>query len=386
LRGKVLNVERARMEKLLANAEIAALIGAVGIDIGNVEDVSKVRYGKIIILTDADVDGQHIRTLLLTFFFRQMRKLIEAGHIFVARPPLFRVTQKKEIRFVQTREEISKELFTRGMKGTVLHVHAVGDRTARTLDSEALGRLIPVLEEVEQSVAILERRGQPLAAFLGKQTAAGLPVFHVRLGGKEYFFHSQAEVDAFRAEQSAALGRELVLSDAALAGGPTPDASAAESTAAVADDRYRFTVDEWHEVKALNRALARLREAGFESSDLIPLPRIAGREPPIRYSMEHGDVRKDLDHLRGLVSEVRRLGEKGLTVTRFKGLGEMDPDELWETTLDPAKRTLLRVTLEDAFAAEQMFRTLMGDEVDGRRKFIFEHRINVNDGEIDYGA
>ena len=108
LRGKVLNVEKARLEKLLENDEIAALIAAIGVDIGNAEDVSKVRYGKIIILTDADVDGQHIRTLLLTFFFRQMRKLIEAGHVYVARPPLFKVTQKKETRFVQTREEMVK--------------------------------------------------------------------------------------------------------------------------------------------------------------------------------------------------------------------------------------------------------------------------------------
>ena len=106
----MLNVEKARLEKLLENEEIASLIAAIGVDIGNVEDVSKVRYGKIIILTDADVDGQHIRTLLLTFFFRQMRKLIEDGHIFVARPPLFKVTQKKEARFVQTREEMAKEL------------------------------------------------------------------------------------------------------------------------------------------------------------------------------------------------------------------------------------------------------------------------------------
>ena len=387
LRGKVLNVERARLEKLLANAEIAALIGAVGVDIGNTDDVSKVRYSKIVILTDADVDGQHIRTLLLTFFFRQMRKLIEEGHIYVARPPLFRVTQKKDIRFVQTREEISKELFARGMKDTVLHAHAHGERPARTLDGDTLAKLVPVLEEVEQSVAILERRGQPLASFLKRQTAAGLPVFHVRLGGKEHFFHTQAEVDAFRADQSAKLGRELVLSDAALVGGPTADGSVAEQQAApAADERYRFTVDEWHEVRALKRALGRLAEAGFEPADLVPLPRVAGREPAVRYTVEHGDTRKDLDHLRALVAEVRRLGEKGLTVTRFKGLGEMDPDELWDTTLDPARRTLLKVTLNDAFAAEKMFRTLMGDEVDGRRKFIFEHRINVNEGEIDYGA
>src|SRR5204862_3744864 len=121
---KVLNVEKARVEKLLSNEEIANLIAAIGIDIGNTEDVTKVRYGKVVILTDADVDGQHIRTLLLTFFYRQMRKLVEDGHVFVARPPLYKVTQKKESRFVQTRAEMVKELMSRGLKGTVLHVQA----------------------------------------------------------------------------------------------------------------------------------------------------------------------------------------------------------------------------------------------------------------------
>jgi DNA gyrase subunit B len=151
-------------------------------------------------------------------------------------------------------------------------------------------------------------------------------------------------------------------------------------------DAERFTVDEWHEVRALNRAVGKLRDAGFEPADLVPAPRVAGREPAVRFQVAQGDSRKDLTHLRALVGEIRRLGEKGLTVTRFKGLGEMDPEELWDTTLDPKRRTLLKVTLTDALAAEKMFRTLMGDEVEGRRKFIFEHRINVNEGEIDYGA
>ena len=117
---------------------------------------------------------------------------------------------------------------------------------------------------------------------------------------------------------------------------------------------------------------------------MVPLPRVAGREPPVRFAVQHGETRKELDHLRDLVSEIRRLGEKGLTITRFKGLGEMDPDELWETTLDPEKRTLLRVTMQDALAAERMFRTLMGDDVESRREFIMKHRASVED--IDYGA
>lgn len=380
LRGKVLNVERARLEKLLSNKEIAALIAAVGIDIDNVEDIAKVRYGKIIILTDADVDGQHIRTLLLTFFFRQMRKLIEAGHVFVARPPLFKVTQKKDVRFVQTREEMAKELFARGLKDAELLVLEVEGRKAATVPNEKLATLIPALDEIGQAVAILERRGHPFASFIPRGTDKGFPSFHVRLGGKEHFFHSQAEVDAFRAAESTRLGRELVISEEPLGGATaSPDAEPI-------DERFRFTVDEWHEVRALNKAVAKLQAAGFAAGDLVPLPRIAGREPPVRFQLAQGENRKDLDHLRQLVAEIRRQGEKGLTITRFKGLGEMDPEELWDTTLDPVRRTLLRVTMNDAVQAEKMFRTLMGEEVEGRRKFIFDHRIDVNEGEIDYGA
>jgi DNA gyrase subunit B len=313
-----------------------------------------------------------------------MRKLIEAGHIYVARPPLFKVTQKKEVRFVQTREEMAKELFARGLKEATLHVLAVERRDKhRELTAIELGDLIPVLDEIEHAVAILERRGHSFAAFVQRQTAAGFPLFHVRLGGKEHFFHTQAEVDAFRAEQSTALDHELVLSDDTMSSGSTP---AGAEPAAPIDEKFRFTVDEWHEVKALNRGIARLKAAGFDPADLLPLPRLAGREPAVRFQLAYGETRKDLDSLRQLIAEIRRLGERGLTVTRFKGLGEMDPEELWDTTLNPTVRTLLKVTMNDAINAEKMFRTLMGEDVEGRRNFIFAHQINVNDGEIDYGA
>ena len=384
LRGKVLNVERAKLDKLLGNAEIAALIAAVGVDIENVEEIGKLRYGKIVILTDADVDGQHIRTLLLTFFFRQMRKVIEAGHLFVARPPLFKVTQKKEVRFVQTREEMVKELFSRGLKDAALQVLPELGRTPHTHDNVALGALVPTFDEIETAVQILERRGQNLSGFLAKAGPNGLPSHHVKLGVKEYFFHGADEVEAFRVEQSAKLGRELVLSDDPLTIAPLPGTPADSKPIEPFDERYRFVVDEWHEIKSLNRGLTKLKAAGFEAADLIPLPRIAGREPPLRFILTSGDHRRELEHLRQLVSEIRKLGEKGMTVTRFKGLGEMDPEELWDTTLDPTRRTLLRVTLNDAFAAEKMFRTLMGEEVEGRKQFILGHRANIDD--IDYGS
>src|SRR5262249_10944087 len=179
LRGKVLNVEKAKLDKLLKNNEISALIAAIGVDIENVEDISKVRYGKVIILTDADVDGQHIRTLLLTFFFRQMRRLIEAGHIYVARPPLFKVTQKKESRFVPTREEMERELMTRGLKDAVLKVLPHSDRPARDVSSEEMSKLFPLLNEATAAVHNLERRGHTLEEFLARAKNGVFPAYHV---------------------------------------------------------------------------------------------------------------------------------------------------------------------------------------------------------------
>lgn len=379
LRGKVLNVERAKIDKLLKNEEIASLIAAVGVDIGNIEDVARLRYGKIVILTDADVDGQHIRTLLLTFFFRQMRKLIEDGNIFVARPPLFKVTQKKDVRFIATREEMGGELMNRGLNGTTLAV--TKGESPRQYGADELRKFFPIIEDVAEASVTLERRGHALAAFLKRFDAVkGLPQFHVRLGTKEFFFHTQDEVEAFRKEQSARFGKELTVSDdLPAAATPTADGKPA------ADDATRFTVDEWHEVKALNKAIAKLRDAGFEPGDLVPLERVAGREPPVRFVLKNGESERPLEHLRQLAAEVRKIGEKGMTITRFKGLGEMDPEELWDTTLDPKRRTLQRVTMADAMAAEKMFRTLMGDEVEGRREFILKHRIDDPD-EIDYGG
>ncbi len=379
LRGKVLNVEKARLEKLLKNNEIAALIAAIGVDIDNVEDISKVRYGKIIILTDADVDGQHIRTLLLTFFFRQMRKLIEEGYVYVARPPLYKVTQKREVRFIASREEMLRELTERGLHQTVLEVTKPGE-PPQELGRDKLSQLLPVLGEIEAAVVQLERRGHTLEAFLRRgrrlerdgKAVLELPVYHVRFGGQDHWFYTQQEVQAFRAEQGQRLGRELTLSEGG-SGGP----------AVLAADSY--TLEEWHELRTLNRAIARLYEFGLEAADLVPLPRVAGREPPVRFTLVHEASRIPLPHLLALPPEVRRLGEKGITVTRFKGLGEMNPEELWATTLDPQHRSLVRVTLGDAQRAEELFRMLMGEEVEGRKQFIMKRAIH-NMEEIDYGA
>ena len=378
LRGKVLNVEKARQEKVLGNEELCNLISAVGVDIGGAaEDVDKRRYGKVVLLTDADVDGQHIRTLLLTFFYRQMRNLVEAGHIYVARPPLYKVEQKKQIRFVQTMDEMTQELLARGLDGTYLTVHGTGGAGAaeqRVIDGERLTKLVEVLSEVENSILILERRGLTLGQLLAKATPAGLPLFRVVLAGQGHWFPTAQAVDKFRQEEQAKRGHEFVVADELRPAVP--------STNGNGHPIETFFMQELHEVRTINRCLEKLKAFGFAASDLIPLPRIAGREPLLRFMLGSGDNRLPLSQLRDLPSEIRRNGERGMKITRFKGLGEMDPEELWETTLDPAKRTLIKVQLEDALKAEEMFRTLMGEKVEPRREFIQKHALEVK--EIDY--
>ncbi len=379
LRGKPLNVEKALADKLLANAEICSIISAVGVDIGGEADVEKLRYGKVVILTDADVDGQHIRTLLLTFFYRQMPKLIEQGRIYVARPPLYKVTHRKQVRFVQTAEEMNRELMERGRAGTKLTVLPVDERDKErgpgtVFEGDRLVRLIQVLSEMENALQILERRGLNLTSFLERARTGPLPIYRVVVGGREHWFATGEERDAFRAREQERLGHELVVGD------ETPGHT--NGNGHTNGHAETIVVQELHEVRNINRGLDRLRELGLGGGDLVPLPRIAGREPPPRFVLENGEQRRVLPHLRDLVPEVRRLGERGWTITRFKGLGEMDPEELWETTLDPEKRILLQVHLEDAFKADDMFRVLMGEKVEPRREFIQKHALEVKD--IDY--
>jgi DNA gyrase subunit B len=375
LRGKPLNVEKARLDNLLNNQEICNLISAIGVDIGNNDDTSKIRYGKVVILTDADVDGQHIRTLLLTFFYRQMQKLVEEGRIYVARPPLYRVMHKKEIRFVATAEEMNAELMERGLKGTKLLILPPPTETGtavRTIDRPELDALVALMTKLEESLLILERTGLNLTSFVARVKPQGLPIYRVQLGAREEWFFTTAEVDAFRQQEQQRLGHELVVGD---------ESSPATNghTNGHAETLY---VQEMHEVRKVNKALEELRKFGLAASDLVPAPRLAGREPPPRLVLETGDSRRPLVHLRELVAEIHRLGERGLTITRFKGLGEMNPDELAETTLDPAKRILMQVQLDDALKADEMFRTLMGEKVEPRRDFIYKHALEVK--EIDY--
>jgi DNA gyrase subunit B len=223
--------------------------------------------------------------------------------------------------------------------------------------------------KLEDALQTLERRGLNLTTFLARATERGLPVYKAQLGNRVEWFYTAAEVDAFREAEQAKLGRELVVGEDA-----APTAGAANN--GQAETFYR---QEMHEVREINKGLEVLKQYGLNASHLLASVRVAGREPPPRLVLEHNEQHWKLAHLRDLGGDVRKLGEKGLSITRFKGLGEMDPEELWDTTLDPTRRTLLKVQLDDALKADEMFRTLMGEKVEPRRDFITKYALDVKD-------
>jgi DNA gyrase subunit B len=291
------------------------------------------------------------------------------------------VTQKKNVRYVQTIDEMSNELTTRGLSNTTFTILPPPSLEGGPAASPAIltdGRLadlLKVLADLEGALLILERRGLNLPHFLAMNGPNGLPTYRVLLAGREHWFRDSAAVDRFRREEQQRLGRELVVTDEA-------HAATNGNGNGNGEPQLTISVQELHEVRGVNRGLDKLREFGLGAADLVPVPRVAGRDPLPRFVLQNGDARHVLPHLRELVGEVRRQGERGLTITRFKGLGEMDGEELWETTLDPAKRTLLKVQLDDALKADEMFRTLMGEKVEPRREFIQKHALEVKD--IDY--
>jgi DNA gyrase subunit B len=349
------------------------MISAIGAGIGEEMDLSKRRYSKIIIMTDADVDGSHIRTLLLTFFYRQMYPLVQAGYVYVAQPPLFRVRRKKETYYVQTEEEMKAQLLEAGLNDAVFEP---GD--GRVIEGAAMERLCRSLASLEESLLALERRGISLRAHAARQDQASgrLPVFHVFLGRDEYWFSTRQELDQFVASQEEATGVELRVSEQ-----PAEESNGqGEDEDANVPSASRLHIVELHEVRSINNQLNVLREMGFDLASLIPEDRTGVEEP--RYRLRRGETTVGLEDLRGLLAAVRAAGEKGLQVTRFKGLGEMNAEELRVTTLDPANRTLLKIRMEDASGADDMFRILMGDKVEPRREFIEQHALEVRNLDV----
>ena len=297
---------------MLANEEVRSMISAIGAGIGDEMDLSKRRYSKIIIMTDADVDGSHIRTLLLTFFYRQMYDLVRGGYVYVAQPPLFRVRHKKEVYYVQTEEEMKSQLLDAGLTDAIVRA---GRRAAR-LTAKRWNTSAARWPPWRNRCVALERRGISLRAHALRRdpVTSRLPMYHVFLGQQEHWFTTREKLDEFVAAQEQEVGEELDLSDEA------------NGNAEAAEPRGKLHIVELHEVRSINNQLATLRGMGFDIDSLIPQERTGVEEP--RYRLRRGEIAIGLEDLRGLLTAIRAAGEKGLQVTRFKGLGEMNAEEL----------------------------------------------------------
>src|SRR6056297_3161209 len=351
LKGKILNVEKARFDKMLSSAEVGTLITALGCGIGREEfNIDKLRYHRIIIMTDADVDGSHIRTLLLTFFYRQMPELIEGGHIYIAQPPLYKIKQGKQEWYLKDDTELTRYLIDRALDGTRL---VPGDDQP-ALHGAALDSLMTDFHTASLAATRLERRYDP-------------GIINQLIDFTPFSMESSFDVEVWmarfkqRLEGASPAGVKWKLS--ALEGGGV----------VISRDSQGISQD-----TVLDRGF-------FNSAEYRSIARVAatvhdliGEDARIERGNQVHPVRRFSEVYRWLMDESR----KGRTIQRFKGLGEMNPDQLWETTVNPETRRLLRVTIEDAVAADAIFSTLMGNEVEPRREFIESNALNVSNLDI----
>jgi DNA gyrase subunit B len=350
LKGKILNVEKARFDKMLQSQEIRTLITALGAGIGQEEqDLEKLRYHRIIIMTDADVDGSHIRTLLLTFFYRQMADLISRGHLYIAQPPLYRLTRGNEKIYLKDEGPFQDYLLTRGLQKKTL---TLGNGETIT-NSDLVNYLKKVISH-QNSMERFEKRG----------IERGLL--------KKIIDQGMIDKESLRDQQRV----EAWAQDLAEAG-----------------YLFRLERDEEHQawkVHVYQPGINDVRPwcldwellSGSDFQTLVKLRQslTALRRPP--YQLEDGAKKWEIPTLEELVQFVMEEGQKGLTVQRFKGLGEMNPEQLWETTMDPENRTLLQVNIEDAVAADEIFTILMGDKVEPRRDFIQNNALDISQLDI----
>jgi DNA gyrase subunit B len=363
LKGKILNVEKARLEKMLGHEEIRTIISALGTGIGTDDfDLSKCRYGKVILMTDADVDGAHIRTLLLTFFFRQMPQLIEEERIFIAQPPLYEVRRKgqKDSDYILNEMQMRKNTENRGLEGSHLAVREANG-TRRDYEQPKLAFLVKILNEAERSVHILNRRGIIFSDFVEKYFDGRLlPIYQIHSQGQDEFYYDKDAYEKRLAELNPF----------------QEDKEQADET---------FYAEELHEVLRLNEICDRLKaDYGLDWRDYLLKQQKtdSGEDLPTRFLIVNGQDEFNAASLDQVAAVVRQIGARDMEIKRFKGLGEMNSDQLWETTMNPQTRTLLKVRLEDAGEADRLFSILMGDDVEKRRTFIQDHALEVQNLDI----
>jgi DNA gyrase subunit B len=383
LRGKILNVEKARIDKMLAHEEIATIISALGTGIGTDDfNLSNARYHKVVIMTDADVDGSHIRTLLLTFFYRQMKELVEKGYVYVAQPPLYRVRRKGREYYVLSDREMKMALLKQGVDGTVLRINPdPGGRkkAPEEIAGAKLEELALLLTEAEDLIRAVERGGIRWADLLaGRNKAGDFPAWAARMGGAAGAFHSEAEaqkaIDAAfpRPGKKAAAKQE------------PQQKSAAEAAAEEVPEVEPPEPEELFGAKELNKVARKLESRGISLADwhLEARQEVGQEKPHTKFTVVSNGDAVDVPGVAQILPVIRRLGQKGMEIQRFKGLGEMNAEQLWSTTMDPSRRTMKRVLIEDAAEAEHIFSVLMGTGVEPRREFIERHALEVRNLDV----
>jgi DNA gyrase subunit B len=371
IRGKLLNVEKARLDKVLNNNEIRTLITALGTGIGDHEgdgafDATKARYHKVIIMTDADVDGAHIRTLLLTFLFRQMRGLIEAGFVYIAQPPLYKIKRKRREQYIDNDPQLNRILLELGTEDVTL----VRLRDGQALPGEAIGKLIEVLSRLETVGRGVTRYGCDFAAYLDQHDKESytLPryIVRIRTGNKETF-HFLLDDDA-----RAAFYTELALTEEEDADLLTREVQTDDGITV----QQRISLHEIFESTEMSKLLREIAASGMDVHQFA-----RSEEPRYQLIENRGEKNENIIALQSIlevIEHIRALGRRGLSIQRYKGLGEMNPKQLFETTMDPDTRRLLKVDISDAAVADAVFTMLMGEDVPSRRAFIEDNALNVS--------
>jgi len=350
IKGKILNVEKSRMDKILSNDEIRTIITALGTGIGEEFDIAKLRYHKIMLMADADVDGSHIRTLLLTLLYRHLPKLVEGGFVYIAQPPLYKIKRGQREEYIQTEQQMNDLLLDLGREG---------HKFVRMKDKEAFTDnkfkdLLALLVEMERVARVLEKKGVDFAKYLTFRSpkTKKLPIYRVKVEGKEHFVYTDKELAALSDKDEKETGRDVL---------------------------------ELYESQEVEELIVKIEKLGLGietySSGLLPVEEAkgkdAGKKPKPLFKITNEKDDKDLFTLRDTLTYIKEVASRGMHIQRYKGLGEMNPHQLWDTTMDPEKRTILQVTLEDAVEADKMFTVLMGDAVEPRRQFIedFAHQV-----------
>jgi DNA gyrase subunit B len=354
LKGKILNVEKARLDKVLGNEEIRTIITALGTGVGDDFNIEKLRYHKIIIMCDADIDGSHIRTLLLTLLYRQMRELIESGYVYIAQPPLYKLKRGKREEYIETEEEMQELILDLGIEG--LKFMRVKEK--KTYTSAQFKDMLGSLIELGRLIEIVTKRGVNVEEYFSyrEKKTGKMPKYMVRVDGKNHFVYDDKQLADLTKDHEEAQYVEIFEAE---------DLEEIQKSF----EKWELSIDEYFQAEI--KSYIHPDKESKNKEVLKPL-----------FMIENGEEAHEFFSLKQVVEFVRGVAQKGMHIQRYKGLGEMNPQQLWDTTMDPARRTILKVTLEDAVEVDKTFSMLMGDEVAPRRNFIEANAHDVRDLDV----